>query len=209
MWHPHLLSQTSSVLEPPVPVVHTAPAPVIEYVAPAPDVTLATPAPVIEYTAPAHTVDVAPAPSSSWAAPASVIEHVAPATPVTMNAHVAPAPVIEYIAPPTAVFYPLFSQQLTPADTNEATAVEASAPHDGGSLLPLDKQIVDIPTPRDVEEIGDVSVQLGTHAINDCVQSLKTQQRKGGQTRGGDLESSLEVTGVDQVAWAPTRNTPK
>ena len=81
---------------------------------------------------------------------------MAPATPVTANVYVAPAPVIYYIAPPPEVFYPSFSQQLDPADINEAVAVEASAPQDVGSLLPLNGQIVDMPIPRSVEEIEDV-----------------------------------------------------
>ena len=33
----------------------------------------------------------------------------------------------------------------------------------------------------------------------------RDQRLHGGQTRGGDLESSLEVTGVDLVALVPTR----
>ena len=78
-----IFTDFESVLEPPIPVIHTAPAPVIDYVAPAPDVILAAPAPVIEY--------------------------VAPATLEIVNAGVAPAPVIEYIAPSAAVFYPSFS----------------------------------------------------------------------------------------------------
>ena len=148
---------------------HMTPAPVdfhkvIEYAAPASAGTYATPTPVIEHAAPAHTVTfTAPfpvtedvAPSSSCAAPATVIEYVAPATPVTVNPYVAPAPVIEHIAPPPAAFYPSFSQQLPPADTNEAVAVEASAPQNVGSLLPLNGQIMDIPLPRSVEEIDDV-----------------------------------------------------
>ena len=49
--------------------VHAAPAPVIEYVAPTPSVTLEDPAPVIEY--------VAPAPAATFAAPAKMIEYVA------------------------------------------------------------------------------------------------------------------------------------
>ena len=161
---------------------------VIDYAAPASTGTYATPAPVIECAAPAHTVtftapspmteDVAPAPSSSCAAPASVIEHVAPATTVTVNAYVARAPVIDYIALPPAVFHPSFSQQLPPTDTNEPVAVEASAPQDVGSLLTLNEQIVDIPFPWSVEEIKDVSVQLGTHPINDCIQSLKISEEQ-------------------------------
>ena len=100
-----IVTDLDSVLEPPVPVVHAAATPVIEYEAPAPDITLAAPAPVVECAAPAHTVtfaapspvteDVAPALSSSCAAPASVIEYVAPATPETVNTYVEPAPVIE------------------------------------------------------------------------------------------------------------------
>ena len=204
-----VVTDLESVLEPPIPVVHTAPAPVIEYVAPAPDVTLATPAPMIEYAAPAHTVtftapspvteDVAPAPAVTYAAPAPVIEYVAPATPETVNAYVAPAHVIEYIAPSPAVFYPSFSQQLPPFDTSEVVAVEASAPQDVGSLLPVDEHTMDIPIPRGVEAGHPRDQPL--HTIG------QTQQRKGGQTRGGVLETSLEVTGIDQVVWVPTRCT--
>ena len=130
-----IFTDLESVLEPPTPVVHTAPAPEIEYVAPTPDVTLATTAAVTQYAAPAHTVtftapslvteDVAHAPAVTYAAPAPVIEYVAPTTPVTANAYVAPAPVIDYIALSPAVFYPSFSQQLPPFDANEAVAVDA------------------------------------------------------------------------------------
>ena len=128
MWHP-----LESVLEPPIPVVHTAPAPVIKYVSPALDVTLATPSPATE--------DVAPAPAATFAAPAPVIDYVAPATPETVNAYVAPAPLIEYIVPSQAVFYPSFSELLPPFDINEVVAV------------PSDEQIMNIPIPRGVEEI--------------------------------------------------------
>ena len=107
---------------------------------------------------------------------------------MTVNACVAPAPVIEYIAPPPAVFYPSFSQQLPPADTNEAVAVEASAPQDVGSLLSLDEQIVDIPVPRGVKETGD-------HAINDCIQSLKLHEEKVAKLEEvtSSLRSMLQV----------------
>ena len=137
---------------------------VIEYAVPASAGTYATPTPVIEHAAPAHTVtfttpspvtdDVAP--SSSCAAPATVIEYVAPATRVTVNPYVAPAPVIEDIAPPPAAYYLSFSQQLPSAETNEAVAVEASAPQNVGSRLPLDGLIMDIFILRGVEEIDDV-----------------------------------------------------
>ena len=64
-----VVTNKESVFEPLVLVVHTALAPVIEYVAPALDVTLATPAPVT-------------AKRRSRAAQGSVIEYVAPATPI-------------------------------------------------------------------------------------------------------------------------------
>ena len=76
-----------------------------------------------------------------------------------------PSPVVEFAAPvhqepiaapPPAVLYPSFSQQLPPADINEAVAVEASAPQDVGSLLSSHGQVVDFPIPRGVEEIQDV-----------------------------------------------------
>ena len=40
------------------------------------------------------------------------------------------------------------------------------------------EQTVDISTPRGVEEMGDMSVQLSTHAINECVHSLKLNKAK-------------------------------
>ena len=85
---------------------------------------------------------MAPAPAVAVARPDPVIEHatLAPVDVYTTPAPVIelmPAPVIEYIAPPPAEFYPSFSQQSPPACTNEAVAVEASAPQDVGSLLSL------------------------------------------------------------------------
>ena len=102
-----------------------------------------------------------------------------------MNAYVALAPVIDYIAPSPAVFS-TFSQQLPPADCNEAFAVEASAPQDVGSLPSLDEQIVDIPIPRAVEEIEDMSVQ-----INDCIQTLNIS--KENVTKLEEVTSSLRT----------------
>ena len=90
-----------------------APAPVIEYVAPTPAVTYAAPAPVVGY--------VAPAPAVTYAAPAPVIDYVAPAPAVTYAApapvfeYVTPAPVLEYIAPSPAGSFVAPSQQLRPA----------------------------------------------------------------------------------------------
>ena len=75
-----------------------------------------------------------------------------------MNACVSPAPVIEYIALSPAVFHPSFSQQLPPFDTNEVVAVEASVPQDVGPILTSDEQIVDISTPRGVEEIVEEQI---------------------------------------------------
>ena len=67
---PPIVTDLENVLEPPVPVVHTAPAPVIGYVAPTRDVSVATPAPVIEYAANAHTF--------TCTSPSPVTEDVAP-----------------------------------------------------------------------------------------------------------------------------------
>ena len=92
-----------------------APAPVVGYVAPAPAVTCAAPAPVVGF--------VSPAPSVTFAAPAPVIDYVAPAPSVTyaepapVFEYVAPAPVLEYIAPAPAVSFVAPSQQLRPAYT--------------------------------------------------------------------------------------------
>ena len=69
------------------------------------------------------------------------------------------------------------------------------------------EQTVDIPILRGVGEIGDMSVQLATKAINEVHALAQTKQRKGGQPRGGVLESSLKVTGIDQVVSVPTRCT--
>ena len=93
------------------------------------------------------------------------------------------------------------------ADTNEAVAAEASAPQDVGSLLTVDEQTVDIPSPRGVDEIGGRVGPAGQPRDQRLHTIAQTQQREGGQIRGGDLESSLEVTGVDQVVWVPTRFT--
>ena len=116
----------------------TAPAPVIEYVAPAPAVTFAAPAPVIEI--------VAPAPAVTYTASVLLFEYVAP------------APVIEYIAPAPAVTSDIPTQQLPPVYTTttvttddnldmtslvypqfSSTAVEPYAPRIVGSLPPLEE----------------------------------------------------------------------
>ena len=56
---------------------------------------------------------------------------------------------------------------------------------------------------RDRRHVGSAE-----HPHDQRVHALaQTQQRKGGQTRGGVLEYSLEVTGIDQVVWVPTRCT--
>ena len=82
-----------------------------------------------------------------------------------MIERVTPSPVVEFAtpvhqeqiaAPLPAWFHPSFSQQLPPADFNDAVAVEVSAPQDVDSLLPLNEQIVDIPIPRGMDEIQDV-----------------------------------------------------
>ena len=99
-------------------VTYEAPAPVIEYVAPTPAVTYAAPSPVVGY--------VALAPAVTYAAPAPVIDYVAPAPSVTYAApasvfeYVAPAPVLEFIAPTPAVSFVAPSQQLRPAYTAAA-----------------------------------------------------------------------------------------
>ena len=95
-----------------------APAPVVGYVAPGPAVTCAAPAPVDG--------SVAPTPAVTYAAPAPVIGYVAPvpsvtyATPASVFEYVAPAPVLEYIAPTPAVSFVAPSQQLRPASTAAA-----------------------------------------------------------------------------------------
>ena len=73
--------------------------------------------------------------------------------------------------------------------------MEASAPQDVGSLLPVDDQTMDIPLPRDWEETGDVSVQLATDAINDCMQSLKLNEEKVAKLEevSSSLRSRLQV----------------
>ena len=46
------------------------------------------------------------------------------------------------------------------------------------SYTSTSEQTVDIPIPRGVEEMGDMSVQLSTHAINECMHSLKISKEK-------------------------------
>ena len=95
----------------PAPAVYAVPAPVVEYIAPAPAV------PFMEYIAPAPGVPVgeyiAPAPGVSvgeYIAPAPGVpvgEYIAPAPGVLVGEHTAPVPavpVVEYIAPAPAVF---------------------------------------------------------------------------------------------------------
>ena len=107
------------------------PAPVVEYVAHAPAVTYAAPAPVVGY--------VSSAPAVTFAAHAPVIDYVAPAPSVTYAApapvfeYVAPAPVFGFIAPAPAVSFVAPSQQLRPAYADDA-AVEVSASQVVGSL---------------------------------------------------------------------------
>ena len=50
--------------------------------------------------------------------------------------------------------------------------------HVNTSSTSTSEQTMDIPVHRGVEETGDVSVQLATHAINDCIQSLKLSKVK-------------------------------
>ena len=82
----------------PTPVVgFVAPAPAVTYAAPAPVVGYVAPAPAVSYAAPTPVVDsVAPAPAVTYASLAPVIVHVAPAPAVT---HATPAPVFEYVTP--------------------------------------------------------------------------------------------------------------
>ena len=145
--HPPSVTDLESVLEPPVLVVHTAPAPVIEYLAPALDVTLATPAAVIKYAAPAQTVtctspspvteDVAPVLSSSCAAPASVTSDEA--SQVVDSVPLLPA--LEYIAPASPVTNALLNQPSPPAFTSCEF------------LERLTEQVVAAPSPQDVKEV--------------------------------------------------------
>ena len=99
------------------------PAPMTEYVAPAPAVAPFS-APVVSFEAPAPVVGyVAPAPAVTFAAPAPVVGFVSPAPSVTYAApapvfeYVAPAPVSEYIVPAPAGSFVAPSQQLRPAYT--------------------------------------------------------------------------------------------
>ena len=126
-------------------VSYEAPAPVIEYVAPTPAVTYAAPAPVDGY--------VAPSPAVTYAAPAPVIGYVAPApsvtyaTPASVFEYVAPAPVLEYIAPTPAVSFVAPSQQLRPAYTDDAafvgsaSQVVGSLPHGEVFAAPVFNQV--------------------------------------------------------------------
>ena len=79
------------------------PAPVTEYVAPAPAVAPFS-APVVSFKAPAPMVGyVAPTPAVTYAAPAPVVGYVAPALAVT---YAAPAPVVGFVSPAPSVTYP-------------------------------------------------------------------------------------------------------
>ena len=104
-------------------VTYDAPAPVIEYAVPTPAVTYAAPAPVVGFDA--------PAPSVTYAAPAPVFEYVAP------------APVSEYIVPAPAVFFVAPSQQLRPAYS--AAAVTTGVNRDAEFVVSASQVVGSLP----------------------------------------------------------------
>ena len=57
------------------------------------------------------------------------------------------------------------------------------------------EQTVDIPIPRGVEEKGDISVQLSTHAISECMHSLKLSKEKVAKLEevSSSIRSRLQV----------------
>ena len=155
----------------PAPVV---PAPVFEFVAPAPAVSYAAPAPVFDYVAPASAV--------TFAAPAPVIEYVAP------------APVFEYIPPAPAVSLSVSSQQLRTGVNLDVTglvypqfpgtAVESSASQVVGPLPPCEvfaapvfdqvhqEQLAGGEIPENLVEIPVIPEQVIVQAISRVAHSL-------------------------------------
>ena len=148
----------TTLLEPPVPVVHSVragrakdnrdPALVIEHVAPAPAVTFIAPAPVEHVSSTLYVTNAAPAPVIEHAAPASAVIHTAPApviqdvtlapadthaTPAPVIDFVAPSPVIEHIAPATSVTHVTPSERFSPACA--MTAVTTSVSSDTTGLV--------------------------------------------------------------------------
>ena len=111
------------------------PAPVTEFVVPAPAVTYAAPAPVDGYVAHAPAVTdaaptpvvgyVAPAPAGTDAAPTPVVGYVAPTSAVTYEA---PAPVVGYDAPATAVTYAAPAPVIDFVATAPSVTFSAPAP---------------------------------------------------------------------------------
>ena len=67
----------------------------------------------------------------------------------------------------------MVSQERVRQRTSEQFEVQMNT-----SSTSTSEQTVDIPIPRSVEEIGDMSVQLSTHAINECMHSLKISKEK-------------------------------
>ena len=117
-------------------MTYTAPSPVVEFTAPAPDVTYTEPDPVIEIVAPASAVTYsASAPVFEYAARAFVTGYIAPAPAVTSDAHSQQLPPVYTTTTATTddnldmtgLLYPQFS----------STAVEPFAPHVVGPLPPL------------------------------------------------------------------------
>ena len=136
-----------------------APAPVVGYVAPAPAVTYAAPAPMVGF--------VSPAPSVTFAAPAPVIDFVAPAPSV---AYVAPAPVLEYSAPAPAVSVVAPSLQLRPAFTAAAVSTGVNLDAEFGcsaSQVNLDAEFVGSASQvnLDAEFVGSAS-QASPHVVS-------------------------------------------
>ena len=130
----------TTLLEPPVPVVHNVraglakdnrdPALVIEHVAPAPAVTYIAPTPFEHASSTLYVTNAAPAAVIEHAAPASAVIHTAPApviqdvtlapadtyaTPAPVIDFVAPSPVVEHIAPATSVTHVTPSERFSPA----------------------------------------------------------------------------------------------
>ena len=131
-----IITDLESVLEPPVPVVHTAPAPLIKYVAPAPDVTCAVSA---------NTDLVSPAPVTECIAPT----RVAPSFSDLVNSQFSTA-YVEAFAPGSP-----FLTSVSQAYQDQIVAGETTL-NIVGSIPVIEEQIGDIPVPPIVEETVEV-----------------------------------------------------
>ena len=148
----------------PAPAVYAAPASVDEYIVPAPAV-IAAPAPVEMYIAPAPAVYAAPAPveyiapATAVIAATSPVEYIAPAPAV----YAAPAPVVDFSPVPAVIQAPTPTvEYLAPVSSGvqAPTPVVESVAQCHAPVFPLSPDASDMSSPEDVYTRSWVSLPV-------------------------------------------------